>query len=75
MTILKHGDVIKKLLDLDYYFGVFWKILCSTTLMQSFTGLNWFRIYGEVRREGGGRLSTPPPPQRLFNLQIDICSK
>ena len=22
--------------DLDYYFGIFWKILCSATLMQSF---------------------------------------
>ena len=26
----------KKSRDLDYYFAIFWKILCSTTLMQSF---------------------------------------
>ena len=36
MNVLKHDDVIKTLRDLDYYFGVFWKILCSTTPKQSF---------------------------------------
>ena len=25
--------------DLDFYFGIFWKILCSTTLMQSFIAM------------------------------------
>ena len=34
--ILNYDDVIKKSLDLDCYFGMFWKILRSTTLMQSF---------------------------------------
>ena len=36
MTVLKYADIIKKLRDLDYYFNSFGKILCSTTLMQSF---------------------------------------
>ena len=56
MTMLKYDDIIKKSRDLDYYFGILWKILCSTTLMQSFIAIefNWFRIYG------GGTLSLPP---------------
>ena len=29
MTVLKYDDVIKKSRDLDYYFGIFWKISCS----------------------------------------------
>ena len=32
MAVLNYDDVIKKSSDLTYYFGVFWKILCSTTL-------------------------------------------
>ena len=36
MTVLKYDDVIKKSYYHDYYFDVFWKILCSTTLIQSF---------------------------------------
>ena len=36
MTVLKFDNLIKKSRYLDYYFGNFWKILCSTTLMQSF---------------------------------------
>ena len=34
MTVLKYDDVVKKPRDLDYYFDIFLKILCSTTLMQ-----------------------------------------
>ena len=34
--ILNYDHVIKKSLDLDYYSGMFWKILRSATLMQSF---------------------------------------
>ena len=26
----------KNSLDLDYYIGIFWKVLCSATFMQSF---------------------------------------
>ena len=33
MTVLKYDDMI---VDLGYYFGIFWAILCSTTLMQAF---------------------------------------
>ena len=36
MTVSKYDDVIKKSHDLDYYFGIFWKILCNITLIQSF---------------------------------------
>ena len=35
ITVLKFDDIIKKVI-LHYYFKIFWKILCSTTLMQSF---------------------------------------
>ena len=34
MIVLEYDDVIKKLHD--YYFAIFWKILFSTTIMQSF---------------------------------------
>ena len=36
MIASKYDDVIKTSRDPDYYFGMFWKILCSTTLLQSF---------------------------------------
>ena len=36
MTVFKYYDLIKKSRNVDYYFGIFWKILCSTTLMQNF---------------------------------------
>ena len=36
MTALKYDEVIKNSRELDCYFGIFWKILCNTTLMQSF---------------------------------------
>ena len=36
MTVLKYDNVIKKSRDLNYYFGIFWKILFSTRHMQSF---------------------------------------
>ena len=36
MTVLKCDDIIKNSRDLDYYFGIFWKILCNTTFMQNF---------------------------------------
>ena len=35
MTILKYGDNIKKSHNVGYCFDIFWKILCSTTLMLS----------------------------------------
>ena len=34
MIVWEHDYVIKKLHD--YYVAIFWKILCSTTIMQSF---------------------------------------
>ena len=37
MTFFKYDDVIKKSCDLNYYVDVFWKILCSTTHVQSST--------------------------------------
>ena len=40
MTPSKNSD------EFDYYFSSSWKVLCSTTLMQTFTTrLNWFRTY------------------------------
>ena len=40
MTVLKHDDVIKKSHDPDiYYLDIFWKISCSTALMQSFIAI------------------------------------
>ena len=55
----------KNSLDLDDYFGVLWKILCSTTLMQRFiVWLNWFRIYG-----GGGGSPFAPPLPSLLNVK------
>ena len=36
MTTFKYNDVTKKSRDLDYYVGIFGKILCNTALMQSF---------------------------------------
>ena len=46
MATLKYNDVIKKSRDLDCYFGVFQKILCSTTLMQNFIAIayKWYII-------------------------------
>ena len=46
MAALKYNDVIKKSRDLDCYFGVFQKILCSTTLMQNFIAIayKWYII-------------------------------
>ena len=35
MIVLKY-DVIKKSCGINYYFGIFWKILCCTTFMQNF---------------------------------------
>ena len=51
--ILYYDDIIKNSRDLNYYYGIFWKIF-STTLMQSFIVLNWFRIY-----DGGFPLHAP----------------
>ena len=34
--VLKKITSSKDSCDLDYYFGIFWKVLCSTTLMQIF---------------------------------------
>ena len=60
----------KNSLDLDDYFGVLWKILCSTTLMQSFiVWLNWFRIYG-----GGGGSPFAPLPS-LLNVKKTLLSQ
>ena len=36
MTLLKCDDTIKKPTVIGYYFGIFWKIICGTTLKQSF---------------------------------------
>ena len=46
MAALKYNDVIKKSRDLDCYFGVFQKILCSITLMQNFIAIayKWYII-------------------------------
>ena len=51
--------------DPDLCFGVFWKILCSTTLMQSFMGLT-----GSGFITGAFRPPPPPPPPRLFMSKI-----
>ena len=39
MNVLKYNDVIKKSSDHDYHFGIFWKFLCNTTLMQGFIAM------------------------------------
>ena len=36
MTVLIYDDAIKNSRDFDYYFGIFWKILCIATVTQSF---------------------------------------
>ena len=63
MTVLKYDDVVKKVTRLDYYFGVFWKILCSTILMQSW-GLTGWAIM-----EGGPFTPSPTPNPGLFNVK------
>ena len=69
MTAFKYDDIIKNITGFDYYFDIFWKILCSTTLNQSFTTRrNWFRIYeGGV---GGGLL----PPGYLMSKKPRLVS-
>ena len=65
MTVLKRDDAIKNVKWLDYYLGIFQKVLCSsTTLIQSFIarGHNCFRIYDR------GCLSNNPVTPRLFNV-------
>ena len=40
----------KKSRDLGYYFSIFWKILCTTTIMQSFlTRAKYVRELRDVR--------------------------
>ena len=51
--MLKRDDLIKKSRNPDYYVGVFWKISCSTTLMQSFID----RVL-----TGSGFMEGAPPP-------------
>ena len=45
MAVLKYDDVIIKSRDLDYYFGILWKILCSTTHIQIFIATTMFIIF------------------------------
>ena len=48
MTVLKYDDVIIKSRDLDYYFGILWKILCSTTYIQIFIATTMFIIFWDI---------------------------
>ena len=51
--------------NLDYYFRIFWKALCSTTLMQSFIARAW--LFQDLW--SGNPFIPPFPPSRLFNVK------
>ena len=60
MIVLKYDNFIKESRDLGHFFGILWKIMCSTTLMlhnQDLTG-SGFIMGGPFRH-----------PSRLFNLK------
>ena len=67
MNVLKYDGVMKKSLGLDYYFGFFLKILCSTTLMQSFIAraklLHWYLC------QWGTFAPTPIPTSQVVQCQ------
>ena len=69
MIVLKYDDVIKKSRNLDYYFDIFWKILCSTVLTQKCIARA--QLVQDLWR-GALSIPSPPPPDtnthRLFNV-------
>ena len=61
----------KKSRDLDYHFGIFWKILRSTTHMQSF--IRSASLVQDLWR--GGPFNPPPTPPTLFPLGYLMSKK